>query len=182
MNTKQRETYLRAKRMDKLNKTSHSETVLRFIDDTREKASELKLLRRRGQWPMVSKPVGNPMAVIKKAMAAPMFTMGETVKIDFCDNRFPSGYRHDKEKQPSKGKLGGCCNVTACQIEGKAFFWNYGTRAYYCYHCASDIHQTEMQYEHDFKVMDRSQLLEAKKNHSLLLAPPTPKTPGSWKC
>ncbi len=39
-----------------------------------------------------------------------------------------------------KGKLGGNCNVTACQKPG-ARWWNTGTRAYYCSACAREINK-----------------------------------------
>ena len=41
-------------------------------------------------------------------------------------------------KAKLKGKKNGNCNVTACQRPG-ATWWNVGTRAYYCEHCAKRI-------------------------------------------
>lgn len=57
------------------------------------------------------------------------------------DERFPTGYRVSQEDHEGKGELGGRCNVNACQLPGTAFFYNMGTRAYYCYHCALTIHK-----------------------------------------
>jgi len=57
------------------------------------------------------------------------------------DNRFPSGYRLSQDDFEGKGELGGRCNVNACQLPGTALFFNAGTNAYYCYHCALGIHR-----------------------------------------
>jgi len=41
-----------------------------------------------------------------------------------------------------KGVKDGNCNRTACQAPN-AIWWNTGTRAYYCHHCAITIQRSE---------------------------------------
>jgi hypothetical protein len=60
------------------------------------------------------------------------------------DSRFPTGLRKELEVMEGKGEFGERCNVTACQTPGQAFFWNLGTRAYYCIHCAVDIRRSNL--------------------------------------
>lgn len=62
--------------------------------------------------------------------------------IDRHANRFPTGYRNRKEDRPDKGKLGGACNVNACQLEGQAFFYNRHMHAFYCWGCATEHHHS----------------------------------------
>ena len=47
---------------------------------------------------------------------------------------------------PGKGKEGKNCNRTACQAPG-AYFFNKGTRAWYCRHCAEQIEASAVMYD-----------------------------------
>jgi len=73
---------------------------------------QLRLQAQRGRHSMPARAVSN--------------TPGDT---SFAD---------DMPAPADKGKQGRNCNVTACQRPG-AWFYNNGTRAYYCLHCAWDI-------------------------------------------
>lgn len=64
----------------------------------------------------------------------------QTFVVNRHAERFPTGYRNRKPDRHDKGKLGGACNVNACQLEGQAVFYNRAMRAHYCYQCAYDIH------------------------------------------
>ena len=43
---------------------------------------------------------------------------------------------HGEPNRPDKGKFGGSCNVTACQLPNSATWFNHSTRKYYCAGCA----------------------------------------------
>ena len=55
-------------------------------------------------------------------------------------DRFPNGFISTSVYKDDKGALGGSCNVSACQLDGQAFFYNQNMRKYYCYQCACDHH------------------------------------------
>lgn len=46
----------------------------------------------------------------------------------------------------NKGKLGGNCNVTRCQRDGSAFYYNISNKKYYCRSCALKINEACIQY------------------------------------
>lgn len=84
---------------------------------------------------------GKPTPELKELMAdvakeQPTVPMA---RVSLVDYRFPTGYREPLELTEGKGVFGKNCNVTACQLADSAFFYNRGTRKYYCYHCAKDI-------------------------------------------
>ena len=49
---------------------------------------------------------------------------------------------------PGKGKEGENCNRTACQVDG-AYYFNKGTRAWYCQQCAETIEASAVYYSKD---------------------------------
>lgn len=50
----------------------------------------------------------------------------------------PDGIDHQAPLE-GKGVFGERCNVTSCQQEDSAFFWNWGTSKYYCFRCACQL-------------------------------------------
>lgn len=48
----------------------------------------------------------------------------------------PGNHPTDKPNRADKGKYGGSCNVTACQLPNSAKWFNHSTRKYYCDECA----------------------------------------------
>lgn len=71
-----------------------------------------------------------------------------------------------------KGEFGGKCNITACQRDHSAFFWNYGTLAYYCVDCALDIYRHEKRDIFNFKVIDEIPLLMAVDTNEFIVTKP----------
>lgn len=67
------------------------------------------------------------------------YVCGEYPEHLLIDNRFPTGYRRQQLDRPTKGDLGGRCNVNACQRENSAYFYNRVMHKYYCFHCSKDI-------------------------------------------
>lgn len=53
--------------------------------------------------------------------------------------------KHSGPDKPDKGKLGGSCNVTACQLEASAFYYNHSTQKHYCQVCAKAINNANRQ-------------------------------------
>ena len=51
----------------------------------------------------------------------------------------PGNHPHDEPNRADKGKHGGACNVTACQLPNSATWFNHSTRKYYCPTCAHPI-------------------------------------------
>lgn len=49
---------------------------------------------------------------------------------------------HVGPNRDDKGKKGGACNVTSCQLPNSALWYNHSTQAYYCETCAKAINDS----------------------------------------
>lgn len=94
----------------------------------------------------------------------------DSVYINCRDTRFPTGLRQSKSESRGKGLFGQNCNVNACQVPASAFFYNTAMRAYYCLHCAEQIHKANRgQYETHGPLFDADLLFKARRDKSLPL-------------
>ena len=65
----------------------------------------------------------------KQREAEDSFSWNKTIQGLYC-----------KDEHPTKGQENGACNVTRCQREDSAIWYNHGSLAWYCTGCKEDIY------------------------------------------